>query len=177
MKCVVRRYTRLLYRIARIYLFDGDAAEEVSVAVYSEAYKKRSGMKAPGDYRNYLVRAAIAYCKSLTHSGFEATQPMEEEEDEAPVAVLADKLNTFEKAIDALPLSLKAPVILCSLESFTTADAVALLGLDERVVEARLKLANSRLRGRLLKWYHEENIFCCNGLCTDRIAARVMESI
>lgn len=168
---LVRRHARLLYRIARIFNLEATVSESLTEEVFVETYQARAQLKSANSYRYSLAQRMIDHCKELHQQGFG------QEDEEVQVSVLSDKLNVLEQAIDVLPYSLKAPVVLCALESFSTEDAAKLLGIKEDVVDARLKLANSRMRGRLLKWYHAEDVFSCDSHCTDRIAEGVMARI
>jgi len=170
--CLVKRYAPLVYAKALRILADADEAENVLQLTFIKACAKFGSFEGRSGLGTWLYRIATnealmqlrqRHAAQTSLDGLdERIQPSELPQnlhawpiDPARVA-LNDELHAqLERALAALPPSLRAVFVLREVEGLSTEDAAAALGLGTSAVKVRLHRARLRLR-ELLAGYLAE---------------------
>lgn len=179
---LMRRHNRTLYRIGKMYGLDDQTTEALMHAAHLEAYDRILTFDPAGPYRNWISRIMAEGCRRYLQQTERPDTAEDTEGDEAEETVVTEpqvayRSSTLQKSIEQLPFTLQAPLILCEIEGFSTKEAAALLQLETEVVAARLQRGKMKLRGRLLKWYYNADVFSCQADCNDRVVAAVMRQL
>ena len=162
--CLLKRFAPRLYRLALQLTGEPDEAEDVLQEAFIQAcahvadFEGRSGL---GTWLHRIVlNTALARVrrKSLTtvpletdDLGMHAAQDAMIDRAAGPSdVVLGQELGeTLERAILALPDSLRAAFVLRDIEGLSTREAAAALGIAESALKVRLHRARAALRGML----------------------------
>jgi RNA polymerase sigma-70 factor (ECF subfamily) len=152
------RHKHWVYRFVRRYVGDADEAYDVVqdafVAALSnlhrydpqrplEAWLRRIALNK---CRDRARRAAVRRAFGLSRRGPEETEAVADPAAGADQGLAKDSaLRALDRAISALPASLKAPLVLTALEGLSHNDAGATLGLSAKAVEARVYRAKRQL--------------------------------
>lgn len=164
---MARHKDRLFRYVYRILCNEADAAEVVAgtfVRVYRSADRFRSRAKVS----TWIYTIATNLCRDqlrrekrrgLFRSLFEKRAAADGDEglslvetiaadDSAPPQVLeqSERLGQLRALVDALPLKLKEPFVLCALEDHSHRDCARILGVSEKAVETRIYRARKLLR-------------------------------
>jgi RNA polymerase sigma-70 factor (ECF subfamily) len=162
-----------LYRLALGLLRDPAQAEDVVQETFLAAITHLDRFEGRSSVGTWLYR--IAYNASLGRLRRRAEDPLPAEEPEidqdagpplpkafvdwdfSPEQILADgeARQQVDRAIEALPESLRAAFILRDIEGLSTAEAGEILGLSEGAVKVRLHRARLALRERLSRYFAE----------------------
>lgn len=161
--CLVKRFAPLVYAKALRMLADPDEAEGVLQQTFIRACEKIGSFEGRSGLGTWLYR--IATNEALMHlrharAGGLATDPLDDTiqpddlprnrqawpRDPAGAALDAELRVQLERALAALPESLRVVFVLRELEGQSTEETAAALGLGESAVKVRLHRARLRLR-------------------------------
>jgi RNA polymerase sigma-70 factor (ECF subfamily) len=156
---IVTRYKAPLYRLILTHVRDADEAldlvQESFVAAHGalarfdtarslRAWLSRIALNKCRDWaRRRRVRAMLARVLPIDAAGDIADDRIEGE----AAAIDRDSLARTLAALDRLPEALRAPLILCSIEGLSQAEAAEALGISSKAIELRIRRARAALRG------------------------------
>lgn len=160
---LMRRYNRLLYRVARSILRDDAEAEDVMQDAYVRAYQHLGTFEGRARFATWLTRIAVheALARSRKRARFQSLDSSDESNGDAmntPVATgrtpeeqtydreLGDVL---EQAILALSEDYRTVFMLRQVEGMSTEETAESLNLTQENVKVRLHRANAALRKQL----------------------------
>ena len=159
---IVRRYQHRMYRVAFASLGDPDDALDVVQDAFIAAHRALKSFDTNRAMRPWLVRIALNRCRDrLRHRrvrrlllAFSATsETIDSIADDQPgqdrTASDRQELAHVMRAISDLPIAIREPLILRTIEGLSQADTATTLGISEKAVETRLSRARERLRAQL----------------------------
>lgn len=168
---LVERHERRIGRLCRHMLRDPGEAEEAVQEVFLKAYRKAATFRPRGRVGTWLYRIAVNHCLNilrrrdvvrfvslgvLTASTEPDDAPSFEPADGGPDALhrLEHKrrLRALRRALDALPASQRAAVVLVRLEGLSYRDAAAAAGVSVKALESRLVRAMRTLAASDASW-------------------------
>ena len=151
---LMRRYNRLLFRLARGILRDDDEARDVVQAAYVRAYTHLEQFRGPDGFRAWLARIAVnealgrqrrapTIVDSEQHAVAlpDLAEPGPENE-----ASSRDLLRILQAAIDRLPGEFRQVFVLRGVEQLSIAETAELLGIKPGTVKTRFHRARHMLR-------------------------------
>lgn len=153
---VMRRYNRMLFRLARSVVRDDDEARDVVQAAYVSAYYHLSQFRGPDGFRSWLARITIneAYARTrraapmvdpdqvLTLPAWDAAGP-------ESAVIGNDLLRIVQAAIDRLPEEFRSVFMLRGVEQLSIAETAELLDLKAATVKTRFHRARRLLQEAL----------------------------
>jgi RNA polymerase sigma-70 factor (ECF subfamily) len=163
---LVRRYADRLYAVVLRFVADGAEAEEVTQEAFLRAWRSISRFEGRAQFFTWLYRIGINEAKRRadrrpaagTVSSIE-DEPIAEAPDwsEAPEfrAEQSDLRRVLERAIRALPIEYRAPLILRDVERLSTQEAASVMELGEAAFKSRLHRARLAVRRALDEYYLE----------------------
>ncbi|MFY9265737.1 MAG: sigma-70 family RNA polymerase sigma factor [Solirubrobacterales bacterium] len=153
---LVRKYSARLVRLLRGYLHSEQDADDVAQEAFVRAWRGIKSFRGASGFYTWLVRIAIneanRHLKKRARIPAPGTVDGERVDLDAadwrpgPEGRLlrADLLRQLERAVLALPVKYRAPVVLRDIEGMSTTEAAAIIGVSEAAFKSRLH------RGRLL---------------------------
>ena len=158
---LVRRHSRLVYRIAYAALRSHHDAEDATQETFLRVLRYSHRLAAVDDHKTWLARIAwrVAVERSRRR---DHRREIPIEDPEKPLAELqstdarADKAlqgsqigAQVERLITALPEKLREPLILSTIEEMSPRDVAEALGINEAAVRSRVFRARQILREKL----------------------------
>ena len=154
---LMRRYNQRLYRVARGILADDGEAEDVMQDAYVRAYTHLGQFAGRARFATWLTRIAVYEALARARRGRRQVQigdlsPRKEDSmtstERGPEqrAIQRNLQALLETAIDALPESFRAVLVLREVEGLSTAETADSLGISESLVKTRLHRAHTALR-------------------------------
>lgn len=160
---LMRRYNRLLYRVARSILHDDAEAEDVMQDAYVRAYQHLGSFEGRAKFATWLTRIAVheslararkrsrlqAHDFSEEHIG-DAMKPLAST-DRTPEQQVYDRevAEVLEKAILSLSEEHRLVFMLRDVEGMSTEETAESLNLTQENVKVRLHRAHAALRKKL----------------------------
>jgi RNA polymerase sigma-70 factor (ECF subfamily) len=151
---IVRRWQGPLVNMAWRYCRDRGRAEELAQEAFLRAWRGLGGWRREGSFSTWLFALAANVFRSDLKRFPAIDVPMEEIAEPAGAATqhhdLAAQLNAdaVRRAVLALPLRYREPVILFHFHEMDVSAAAGTMGLPEGTVKARLSRARALLRRR-----------------------------
>jgi len=154
---LVSRHRSRVYRLAHRMTRDREAAEDVTVEAFCEAYRAIGRFKPRAKFTTWLHRVAVNVC--LEHLRRKRAKHLLVEVELDPNTPAAD--DTWElvltrdladraiRAIEELPETHKAPVSMFYLKQLSCAEIAETLGIPRNTVKTRIFYATRTLRDRL----------------------------
>lgn len=157
LEALVRRYSRLVYRIAYSVLRRHHDAEDAAQETFMRVLRYRSKLIEVRDAKTWLARIAwrVAVDRSrqqgrVPEVALETERPVPEiasDNDSADEAVQGTEISaTLEKLIAALPSKLREPLILSTVEEMSPREVAETLGINEAAVRSRVFRARQMLK-------------------------------
>jgi RNA polymerase sigma-70 factor (ECF subfamily) len=167
---MVEAYSGQIYRLALKMLNNPQDAEDILQETFIKAFRGLKGFDGRSSLSTWLYRIAtneaLMHLRKKRPDTISIDEPLETEEGEQEPRQIVDwcclpeeELMTAEsrayldKAIDALPQSLKVVFLLRDIEGLTTQEVIEVLNLSETAVKTRLSRARLRLREELSSYY------------------------
>ncbi len=150
----VQTHSRLAFRVAYALLRDASDAEDAVQECFLKLHRG-GGWQRGADERAYLARSAWRAALDLRARQPRVAVPEDWDEPASASpsperqAVDGDALARVHRLIDALPETLRFPLVLCSVEGMSSAEAAFALKLPEGTVRRRVKEARALLREKL----------------------------
>lgn len=166
--CMLKRFARRLYALARRMVNNDADAEEVLQESFIQACSHISSFEGKSSLSTWLYRivtnAALMNLRRKTHQTLPLTEEVDEEQT-SNTAMLVDEENTpdnqilqaeirtaIREAIAQLPTTLREAFILRHVEGFSTKAAATTLGIEESALKVRLYRARKELRKLLVAY-------------------------
>lgn len=172
---LVEAYSGVIYRLAMKMLEEPQDAEDVLQETFIKAYKALPGFDGRSSLSTWLYRIATNESLMMLRrrkKGFVSIdEPLEQEDHEQEPVQIVDwccmpesELMSVEaraymdKAVEALPPSLRAVFLLRDIEGLSTQETSEVLNLSEMAVKTRLSRARMRLREMLTEYFGERMV-------------------
>jgi RNA polymerase sigma-70 factor (ECF subfamily) len=147
---LMRRHKDGLYRFVRTYVGDASEAFDLVQESFISAWTALSRFDRDKPFPVWLRRIALNKCRDWSRrrkvrAFFYEARPLDTPASQAAAgessgdaSVDAAHLVQLERAIAALPASLKEPLLLTAIDGMSHRDAAAVLGLTPKAVEVRV---------------------------------------
>ena len=156
---IMRRYNRLLYRLARSILQHDQEAEDAVQESYVRAYFNLGQFKGPGGFPSWISRIVIN--ESLTRvrrkkpqdAGVADADDVATDPASRPdrVAMTDDILDLIESALDTLPQDFRLVFMLRAVEELSVAETAEILNIKPATVKTRFHRARGLMRKTLTR--------------------------
>jgi RNA polymerase sigma-70 factor (ECF subfamily) len=159
---IMHRYRAPVFRLARAFLGDADEALDVTQETFVAAHQALPRYDAARPMRAWLSTIVINKCrdharKRAVRRLFSFASPIGGEaeaiaDDRVPLddaAADRQELDRVTRAISTLPMNLKEPLVLRTIEGLSQAETAGVLGISEKAVETRLYRARAKLLEKL----------------------------
>jgi RNA polymerase sigma-70 factor (ECF subfamily) len=194
-ECLMRRFNRRLYRLARATLKDTTEAEDVLQDAYIRAYQSMHGFRGDASLGTWLARLVLNECfaRMRRTARRENVIPMVQASRhvEATEMIIDDSRSPLdevgrvqvrellERKVDALPESFRTVFVLRSVEELTVDETADVLGIPEETVRSRHFRAKALLKQSLEAEldHAEHDLFQFGGDCCDRIVRKVLKRL
>ena len=184
---VMRRYNRLLFRLARGILRDDDEARDVVQAAYVRAYYHLEQFRGPDGFKGWLARIAVNEALARARRAptiVDAEQhavalPDLHEAGPENAASSRDLLRILQAAIDRLPEEFRQVFMLRGVEQLSVAETAEMLGIKPATVKTRYHRARHMLQELLHRKLDDvvRDTFPLGGQRCDAIVATVLGRI
>jgi RNA polymerase sigma-70 factor (ECF subfamily) len=157
---LVRRHADPLYRVVRGLGLGSESAREVTQEAFLRAWRGIDGFNREARFFTWLYRIGVNEAKrclaqeragpplaSLDADG--APEPPDARPGPYGQLTQNELQSALVRAVRALPLKYRAPLILCDVEGLPIVDAAAILGLGEAAFKSRLHRARAAVRAAL----------------------------
>jgi RNA polymerase sigma-70 factor, ECF subfamily len=163
LEALVREHSRLVYRIAYSVLRCHQDAEDATQETFMRVLRYGSKLNQVEDSKTWLARIAwrVAVDRSQRRG---RTRELALDDPEKPVAEVASIANSadetvqgvqmgtvLEKLIAAMPLKLREPLILSTIQEMSPREVAATLGINEAAVRSRVFRARQILKEKLAR--------------------------
>jgi RNA polymerase sigma-70 factor (ECF subfamily) len=185
---LMRRYNRLLFRLARGIVRDDDEARDVVQAAYVRAYYHLAQFRGPIGFKAWLARIAINEALGRVRR-----EPANVEAEQQHVLALPDLvtiepehaasgrdlLRILQAAIDRLPEEFRQVFMLRGVEQLSIAETAELLEIKAATVKTRFHRARRMLQELLHRKLDDvvRDTFPLGGQRCDAIVAAVLARI
>lgn len=155
---IMRRHRQRLYRLIRASVADADEALDLVQETFISAHAALKRFDRDRPMAAWLARIAINKCRDWgrrravrrlfgLHTPVEAIADIHADDRPLQDAEVADRaeLTRLSRAIAALPASQREPLVLCSIDGLSQAEAAGILSISEKAVETRIRRARIRL--------------------------------
>ena len=159
---IMRRYRQPVFRLARAWLGDADEALDLTQETFVAAHQALPRYDAARPMRAWLSTIVINKCrdharKRAVRRFFSFASPIGGEaeavaDDQVPLddaAADRQELDRVTRAISELPMNLKEPLVLRTIEGLSQAETAGVLAISEKAVETRLYRARAKLLEKL----------------------------
>lgn len=182
---IMRRYNRLLFRLARGVVRDDDEALDVVQDAYLLAYRKLDQFRGPHGFKSWLTQIALNEARRrlrkpllLVDDDEDALIDLHALRSDEPEfgAMSCESQRIIENAIDGLPDDFRVVFLLRGVEQLSIAESAELLGIKEATIKTRFHRARALLRQSLDRRLGElaPDIFGFDGSRCDAIVAAVL---
>jgi RNA polymerase sigma-70 factor, ECF subfamily len=160
---LVRKYQRRVYMTAYRMMGNHDDANDVAQEAFIRAFRGMSGFNARSDFFTWLYRIVINVSlnhlrkaskqRTVSMDDVQLPEPMSQAATSNPrkTVELRRKVAEVEQALETLPETLRATVVLVILEGMSYREAAEVLECSEGTVGWRVHEARKKLRDRLGK--------------------------
>ena len=155
---IMRRHSQVVFRLARGYVGDPDEALDLVQDTFVAAHQALRRYDQARPMRTWLSAIALNKCrdwgrKRVVRRFLSFAAPLDREAEAVPDTApgidqqAADRaqLERVARLIADMPVNLKEPLILRTIEGLSQAETAVLLGISEKAVETRLYRARARL--------------------------------
>ncbi len=184
---LMRRYNRLLFRLARGIVRDDDEARDVVQAAYVSAYYHLDQFRGPDGFKAWIARIAINEALGRMRRAPEIVEaeahvlalPDLVEIEPENAASGRDVLRILQDAIDRLPEEFRQVFMLRGVEQLSIAETAELLDIKPATVKTRFHRARRMLQDLLQRKLDHvvRDTFPLGGQRCDGIVAAVLERI
>ena len=151
------RHREPVFRLVRGSIGDGDAALDVTQEAFIAAFAALKSYDGTRPFKTWVSRIAINKCRDWARRRavrrfFSFALPIEAAVTIADEAIPADRqladraeLARVQDAISKLPMAIREPLILRTIEGLSQNETAQVLGISEKAVETRLYRARNKL--------------------------------
>jgi RNA polymerase sigma-70 factor (ECF subfamily) len=196
-EAMMRRYNRVLYRVARAILKNDADAEDALQLAYLHAYQGIAGFRGQSKLSTWLTRivlnealmrarqrgrdGTVIALEGTLEEDLETRSAQTGSADERPdaLAMRAQTRALIERRIDALPEAFRTVFILRALEELSVEETASSLGIPEATVRTRFFRARSLLRESLARELDTatSEAFSFDGARCDRVVRGVLNRL
>jgi RNA polymerase sigma-70 factor (ECF subfamily) len=151
-------FAPFVYTLARRMLTSTVAAEDVLQETFVDIIRKISTFRGEAELGFWVRRIAVNQCLMHLRSAWSLRRVDTEHFDAepAPIATSSDERIELERALDALPATARAVVLLHDVEGLTHREIAKLMGRTASFSKSQLARAHERLR-TLLQGSNEQS--------------------
>ena len=185
---LIRRHTQALYRVARMYGFAHNEAEELLQHTHITAYYFQPQFEESVSYRTWLTKIMIEKClehkkgakvkqnnDTLDPSSNPARSPQHYDTERL---VISQEVNgKLEEFIEQLPMALRSVYILSEIDGYSNAEVANLLSASEENIRFRLGRAKSTLRKSLRRWFQYTDVYPFDHHSCERVVHFIMKHL
>lgn len=164
---LVRRYADRLYAVVLRFVADADEAEEVTQEAFLRAWRSIGRFEGRAQFFTWLYRIGINEAKRRAERRPAAGQvvSIDEDQQDQPAdaregpgarAEQSELRAALERAVRALPLEYRTPLILRDIEALSTAEAAQVMELREAAFKSRLHRARMAVREAIDGYLEEQ---------------------
>ncbi len=151
------RHREAVFRLVRGSISDSDAALDVTQEAFIAAFAALKSYDGTRPFKAWVSRIAINKCRDWARRRavrrfFSFALPLEAAAAIAIETIPADQqladhveLARVRDAITKLPVAIREPLVLRTIEGLTQAETAQVLGISEKAVETRLYRARNKL--------------------------------
>lgn len=160
-RTLMARHREAVYRLARAHVGDESEALDVTQECFIAAFGALGRFEHGRPFRAWLLRIALNKCRDWARRRavrrfLVFARPIEDAihiADNAPDPETAlqtsVEVKRIERALQTLPIKLRDPLILCTLEGMSQDEAAALLKVSRKTIETRIYRARQKLSALL----------------------------
>ena len=155
---LMQRYETRIYRLIRSHVGQNNEAIDLVQESFVAAWLALNTYDPARPFGTWLARIAINKSRDwgrrrAVRAFFTFAAPLDGDVLEIPdESIAADitvsdrqRMAAVARALPQLPAQLKEPLILCTVDGLSQADAASVLGISEKAVETRIRRARARL--------------------------------
>ena len=185
---LMRRYNGALYKIAKMYGFNSEDAEDIVQEVHIVTLKELKNFKHRSSYKTWVSKIMINKCLyKIKHGQFkkELSSGQSMNETEKPVHVTdvpSDKkiinqelLKILEICVQRLSIEYRTVFVLREVQGYTIKETAGLLDITMANVKVRLSRAKALLRNEIEKFYSPSDLFDIKLEKCDEIVKQVFD--
>jgi RNA polymerase sigma-70 factor, ECF subfamily len=184
---IMRRYNRLLFRLARSILHEDEEARDAVQVAYVRAYYHLNQFKGPTGFKSWLARIVINEANArlrrapvlIKHDDQILTLPDWDADGPEGAAMTGDLLQVLQTAIDRLPEEFRSVFILRGVEQLSIAETAEMLDIKAATVKTRFHRARRLLQESLHRKLDDiaRETFRFDGSRCDRIVSGVLTTL
>ena len=184
---IMRRYNRLLFRLARSILREDEEARDAVQAAYVRAYYHLNQFRGPTGFKSWLARIVVNEANArlrrspmlVTHDEQILTLPDWNADGPEGAAITGDLLEVLQTAIDRLPEEFRSVFMLRGVEQLSIAETAEMLDIKAATVKTRFHRARRLLQESLHRKLDDiaRETFRFAGNRCDRIVSGVLGTI
>jgi RNA polymerase sigma-70 factor, ECF subfamily len=151
---LMRRYERLVFRVAHGFVCEREAALDLSQAIFLKAFRSLDGFRGEASFKTWLLR--IAYHESINETkraGRRRSEPLDAESprfstpaEQEDGLLAAERRSVLARALASLHHRYRAAVVLRYHEGLPIRDIAAMLDCSEAMTKNLLHRGVRRLR-------------------------------
>lgn len=159
---IMRRHRQPVFRLARAWANDPDEALDLTQETFVAAHRALARYDGDRSMRAWLSTIALNKCRDWSRKravrrflsfavpiGGEAEAIADDQVALDDAAADRQELDRVTRAISTLPINLKEPLVLRTIEGLSQAETAEALSISEKAVETRLHRARARLLEKL----------------------------
>jgi len=151
------RHRASVFRYARGQVGDDDEALDITQECFVAAFAALHRYDPGRPFRTWLLAIAVNKCRDWARRRavrrfFTFAAPLDEAVPVADAApdpeselASAQGVEAIRQALAALPANLREPLVLCTIEEMSQAEAAEVLGINRKAVETRIYRARAKL--------------------------------
>lgn len=184
---LMRRHNQRVFRTTRAILKDDDEAQDAAQQAWIAAYRHLGTWQRRSAFSTWLVRIAVNEASRRRRAPERSHLRVVDALGDAEAQTASPEANVarthlrkiLEEAIDCLPDSMRAVLVLRDLEELSAKETAESLGLSDEAVRVRLHRARRLLRGHLEEILVERvgEAFPFLGARCDAIVASVLATL
>jgi RNA polymerase sigma-70 factor (ECF subfamily) len=186
---LIRRYNSILYKIARSYDFDHEAAKDLLQDTHIAAYQNLKNFEGRSSYKTWIAKIMVNKCLYKLSYGSgkyetsqivdENSQPMFASKKQSTEAKVLNRelSNVLEKSLEKIPIHYRTVFILREAEGLSIAETAEMLNITPVNVKVRLNRAKTLLQKELEKYYPTTQLYDFNLIYCDSIVKNVFDAI
>lgn len=154
---LLERHRAAVFRYARAQVRDEDEALDITQECFVSAFAALRRYDPARPFRTWLLAIAVNKCRdwarrravrrflSFAHPFEEGFSVSDDAPDPEAALAAAQDMDRLRAALAALPANLREPLLLCTVEEMSQAQAAEVLGVNRKAVETRIYRARIRL--------------------------------
>lgn len=186
---LIRRHDQRVYRLARAIVRNEADADDITQETYLQAFRHLAQFQGRAKFTTWLLKITLhaALARYRENARFEDLDEIAEsrrgqtDPRGSPEQVVArgELREVVRRAIDELPPTLRAVLMLREIEGMSTAEAAEVLDIKEDNLNVRLHRAKAALREKLIELAGDEgpHLFLFEAPRCQRLVERVFEEI